>query len=46
MEWWLWTLLIVVTVAVATGALILAQGRRRRGHVVAVRDVRSGGRRR
>jgi hypothetical protein len=42
MEWWLW----IPIVAVAAGGLILAQVRRRRGHVVVVRDARSGGQRR
>jgi hypothetical protein len=41
-ERWLWILLIVVAAAVLTGAMTLAQGRRRRGRVVLVRDVRSG----
>jgi hypothetical protein len=44
-EWWLWILLIVTTVAAMACAVILAQGRRSRGHVVAVHDLPPGGQR-
>jgi hypothetical protein len=44
-ERWLWILLIVTTVAATAGAVILAQGRRSRGRVVAVHDLPPGGQR-